>query len=84
MGHGAEKSAPGPEPEEQARRRTGTGVAAMGNQTAAHCDSWTIEEILMIGVCPHGFYFGRSSPPTLTKSPQNEYIYKFIRYIYIF
>ena len=39
---------------------------------------------LMIGVPTHGFYFGRSSPPTLPKSPQNEYIYKFIRKKYIF
>ncbi len=33
----AEESVPGPEPEE-ARRRTGTIVAASGSRTAVHCD----------------------------------------------
>jgi hypothetical protein len=39
---------------------------------------------VMIGVPTPGFYFGRSTPPTLPKSPQIEYIYKNIIKKYIF
>jgi hypothetical protein len=42
---------------------------------------------MMIGVPTHGFYFGHSMPPTLTKSPKlNIYIYIYAQIIkkYIF
>jgi hypothetical protein len=42
------------------------------------------DAVVMIGVCPHGIYFGHSMPPTLPKSPQIEYIYKNIIKKYIF
>ncbi len=42
MGRGTEESAPGPGPEEQARRRTGGPVSPC--RMEEHSDSWEIEE----------------------------------------